>query len=165
MRTLSAAAKQAALAQQTGEVFVILMRISHPNFAQDILLSSDPTQVLPIANVRGTVSNGEEYVYLPFTIQLPQQDGEGISRAKVQIDNIDRRMVEAVRTADSSLSVDVSIVLASQPDIIEVSIPDFKIEHVTYDALTISGDLSLEYYDLEPFPHLRFTPSNFPGMF
>lgn len=165
MRQVSAAARQAVYEQETGEVFVILLTIDHPNFTQPIMVSSDPTQLLPISNVRGTISRGNEYPFLPFTIDLPNQDDTGIAKARISIDNIDRTMVNAVRTANSALSVTVEIVLSSSPDIIEVSIPDFRIDHVTYDSMTISGDLSVEYYDLEPYSKLRFTPSNFPGMF
>lgn len=164
-RNLSAQARQAIYNQQTDEVFVILMTIDHPNFTQPIRVSSDNAVILPSAGVRGTVSRGQEYVFLPFTIELPTQDDTGIARARISIDNIDRQMVNAVRTANSALKINIEIVLASTPDTVEVSMDDFRINQVTYDALTISGELSLEYYDLEPYSKLRFTPSNFPGMF
>lgn len=164
-RQLSAAAKQAIYNQQTDEVFAILMTIDHPNFTQPILVSSDNGVILPSAGVRGTLSRGKEYVFLPFTIELPTQDDTGIARARISIDNIDRQMVNAVRSANSALKIKIEIVLASTPDVVEVVMDDFQINQVTYDALTISGELSLEYYDLEPYSKLRFTPSNFPGMF
>lgn len=164
-RNLSNAAKMAALAQETSEVFVVLLTIDHPNFTQPIRCSSDNAVILPNAGVRGTLSRGEEYPYMPFTIELPQQDDTGVARARISVDNIDRQMVLAVRTADSAISIQIEIVLASTPDTVEISIPDFKMEYISYDALTISGDLSVEYYDLEPYSKLRFTPSNFPGMF
>lgn len=164
-RNISNNARSATFSAQTSEAFIVLLTISHPSFVQPIRVSSDPTQILPIANVMGTISNGVEYVFLPFEIQLPQQDDGSTARATINIDNIDRSMVMAVRNADSALSVNVAIVLSSSPDTVEMSVEDFKIEHVRYDALSITGNLSVEYFDLEPYPSLRFTPSNFPGMF
>lgn len=164
-RNLSNAAKQAIFAQETAEVFILLVTISHPNFLEDIRVSSDPTDILPIAGERGTVSRGLEYVYCPFTINLPIQDDTGIARANISIDNVGREAVDAVRSADSALSITTEIVLASQPDEIEVSAPDFRLERVAYDALTISGDISVEYFDLEPYPCARQVPSLFQGLF
>ena len=164
-RNLSNEAKHAMYSQSTDETFIVLLTITHPNFAEPIRLASDSFEFLPVAQVRGVVSRGEEYIYLPFSITLPKQDDTGISKASLSIDNIDRRMVQAIRTADSSVSVKAEIVLASDVNNVEITVDKFKLAHITYDAFTISGDLSLEYYDLEPFPYKRFNPSDFPGMF
>jgi hypothetical protein len=164
-RTVSNVVKHAINAQQTNEVFIVLLTIDHPNFTAPIRVASDPKQVLPVALVRGVISNGEEFIYLPFCITLPQQDDTNTARATLSIDNIDREIVKAVRTADSAISVKIEIVLASDTDNIEISIDKFKLASITYDAFTVSGELSLDYYDLEPFPCKRFTPSDFPGMF
>lgn len=165
MRTLSAAARQAIYAQETGQAFIWLLTIVHPNMTDPIRLSSDPTQTLPVANTYGTVSRGQEYVFLPFTLTLPNEDDTGVCRAQISIDNVDRRMVQAVRTADRALEITLEMVLSSTPDTVEIEYSDFRLEQVSYNALTISGDLTLEYYELEPFPKLRFTPNSFPGMF
>lgn len=164
-RPLSPAAKQAIFSRQTGEVFVALLTISNPNFVDDIRLSNDPTQLLPEAGVPGTVSRGKEYLYMPFVPELPKQDDSGVARVRITIDNTDRRMVQAIRTATSALRVTLEIVLASSPDIVEVSTAEFQLESVIYDALTISGELTIEYFEAEPCSKLRFTPSDFPGLF
>lgn len=164
-RTLSNTAKAALYAQSADECFIILVTIDHPTFAEPVRVASDPLEVLPIAGVRGVVSNGDEYVYLPFSIELPAQDDTGVAKARISVDNISREIVAAVRNATSALSISIAIVLASDPDTLEVSIEDFRLDRVTYDALTVSGDISVEYFDLEPFPARRFTPSDFPGLF
>lgn len=164
-RPLSNTAKQAIFAQQTSEVFIMLVTISNPSFVDDIRIASVAFEDLPDAGVKGVLSRGEEYVYLPFNINLPAQDDTGIARANLSIDNISRELVSAVRQATSSLNITIEVVLASNVDNVELSVRDFKLERVTYDALVISGDISLEYYDLEPFPARRFTPSDFPGLF
>jgi len=164
-RTLSATAKAAIFAQTTSEAFIMLVTINHSSFTTPIRVSSDPTQDLPVAAVRGTVSNGVEYIFLPFAINLPTQDDTGLARAQISVDNISREIVAAVRGADSALSIDIDIVLSSDPDTVEVNIADFRLDRVTYDAFTVSGDISVEYFDLEPFPTKRFTPADFPALF
>lgn len=164
-RPLSPAAKAAIFAQTTEEAFIVLVTIDHPNFTEPVRVASDPFELLPIANVRGVVSRGLEYIFMPFTIDLPSQDDTGSARAKISVDNIGREMVTAIRSADSALSITIEIVLASDVDTPEVSIEDFRLNRVTYDALTVSGDISVEYFDLEPFPSRRFSPSDFPGIF
>ncbi len=164
-RPLSNTAKQAIFAQSTSEVFVALVTIENESFTDPIRVCDNPTQILPDLGVRGVVSRGLEYVYVPFSLNLPIQDDTGVSRATISIDNISREIVKAVREATTALTINIEIVLASDPDNVEMSVQDFRLESVKYDAFTVSGDLSVEYFELEPFPSKRFTPSDFPGIF
>lgn len=164
-RQLSNSAKAAIYTQSTDECFITLVTIDHDSFVTPIRVCDDPFEVLPDAGVRGVVSRGDEYLYLPFSIELPAQDDTGVARARLSIDNVSREIVAAVRQADSALSISIEVVLASDPDTPEVSVDDFRLNRVTYDALTVSGEISVEFFDLEPFPARRFTPSDFPGLF
>lgn len=165
MRGLSAAAKQAMFAPQTGEAFIVLLTFSHPSLTDDIRVASDNLTDLPVAGGKGVISNGLEYVYCPFAFQLPQEDNTGLASASLTVDNIDRRITQAVRQANSAIDVKIQIILASSPDLVEISLDDFQLRRCSYNALTITGDLTLEYFDQEPFPSKRFTPADFPGMF
>ena len=164
-RQISNTAKAAAFAQQTSEAFIMLVTITHPSFTDDVRVCSDPYELLPTAQVRGIVSQGLEYIFMPFAIEMPVQDNTGLARAKISVDNISREIVAAVRSANSALTISMEIVLASDPDTPEVTISDFHLDRVTYDAFTVSGDISVEFFDLEPFPARRFSPSDFPGLF
>lgn len=164
-RSLSEAFKRAANSQSTSECLIVLLTATNDNFDAPIRLSSDPTAILPIAGVKGTVSRSDEYIYAPFNITLPSQDDTGVSRASVSIDNIDRRITQNIRQARSKIMITVEIVLASDPDTVEVAIENFQLVNVDYDAFVVSGELSVEYFGLEPYPWARFTPSLFPGAF
>lgn len=164
-RQMSNAAKAAVYAQNTDECFITLVTINHASFSEPVRVASDPYEILPDAGVRGVVSRGNEFIFLPFDIELPAQDDTGVARARISVDNVDRQIVAAVRTATSALSITIEIVLASDVDTPEVSVEDFRLDRVTYDAFTVSGDISVEFFDLEPFPSRRFTPSDFPGLF
>jgi hypothetical protein len=63
------------------------------------------------------------------------------------------------------VNVKLQCVLASQPDVIEEEFDNFQLSNVTYDTFTIEGDITLDYWGLEPFPSYTHTPSNMPGLF
>jgi hypothetical protein len=165
-RNVSNALKAASFAQQTDAAFITLLTITNANLVTPIRVCDDPNQVLPLAGVRGVVSRGEEFIFLPFLISLPAEDDTGIGKATLTIDNVSREIVLAVRNAASSkIYVKIEVVLSSDLNAPEVSMDNFILERTRYDAFTVTGDLSVEYYDLEPFPARRFTPSDFPGVF
>lgn len=155
-RNLSSATLQALYAAETGEAFLVLLTLDHPDLAQPIRVTSDAVD---------TVSNGETYIAFPFELRLPEDD-DGLSpRARLRIDNIDRQIVEAVRSISGAATVDISIVRAADPDTVEASFPDFRLENVSYDALVVEGVLTLEDFAAEPYPAHVFSPAEFPGVF
>lgn len=164
-RTVSNTFRQESYKQSTKACFILLMTLSHADWVEDVRVASDPFELLPSAGVRGIVSNGLEYLFLPFSLNLPTQDDTGISKCEISIDNVDRRIIESVREATSKVSVAMQVILSSDPDNIEISYSDFKLERVSYDAFIVSGEISVEYFDLEPFPKSRYVPSDFPGIF
>lgn len=156
-RSLSAVAKQAVFAQQTGEVFVVLLELEHPSFAGIIRVCS---------NDRPVVSNGYTYVPFPFEIVLPDDSEDGVSRVTLRIDNVDRRIVSEVRDVTSgAISVRLFVVLASTPDVREVGPLLFTLRDVEYNATTVEGTLLHEDVLNESFPRDSFTPARFPGLF
>jgi hypothetical protein len=70
--------------------------------------------------------------------------------------------VRSLSTAPTAL---IEIVRAASPDTVEAQFVDFKLTNVTYDALRVEGDLTLEDFTAEPFPSAIFSPSLFPGLF
>lgn len=165
MRDVSPQFIEAVFSQETSDAFIALLTFYIPNQAEPLRVSSDPTVTLPINGVPGTVSNGDEFIFLPFDIKLPQSDESGVTSARLTIENIDRRIVQAVRSAGSDISVKLEIVLSSNLDYVEYSIENFQLTSVSYNALNVQGDISMEYLGLEPWPSARFTPSYFPAMF
>lgn len=155
-RNISATGKQALFSQETSEVFLILITIDHADLAQPIRVTSDSVD---------TVSRGNTFVAFPFELDLPTDTFDAPPRARLTIDNIDRQIVQAVRDISSPAEVLMEIILASAPDNVEVSFPDFKLSNVNYDALTVSGDLIVEDFSAEPYPARVFGPADFPGIF
>ncbi|MFQ5776363.1 MAG: DUF1833 family protein [Kiloniellaceae bacterium] len=154
--SLSTTARQALFAQETGEAFIILLTIDHPNLAAPIRVAGDGLDV---------ISRGDTFVAMPFDLSLPEQTEDRPPRARLAIDNVSRDIVKAVRSISSPATVLIEIVLASDPNTVEASLPDFILRDVRYDALVVEGDLDLEDFAAEPYPAAIFSPANFPGLF
>ena len=155
-RTVSAAFKQAIFAQETNEAFMLLVTISHASLAAPIRVC---------ANGQDIVSNGNTFVGFPVQISLPSDEDDNAPTANMTIDNIDLQIIIGLRALTSPPNVDVAIVLASNPNLVEISMPTFKLRNVTYDSMTVTGELKVDDLTEEPYPADQFSPPLFPGIF
>lgn len=169
MRTVSLAMLQAMFAPETDDYPILLLTITHDDLQEPIRVSSDPTQRVEETDekvVYGTVSRQEQYVFFPFEMALPDDQEERAPRTRLIIDNVDREIVKAVRTAQGGAPrVQIEIVMASDPDTVEAELPDFDLRDVRYNVLTVEGDITLDSLAAEPFPAGSFDPARFPGLF
>ena len=163
-RNTSTTLQQAVNASETGEAFLTLLTLDHSTLSEPIRVTNDPMVELS-TGVRGVVSNGDEYIALPFDLVLPDQDEGQLPRAKLRIDNVNREIVKAVRQISTPLQMTIQIVLGSDPDTVEAEITKFELRDVKADSLTVEGELNTKQFDREPYPAARFTPSGFPALF
>lgn len=155
-RTPSLTFRQAVYSQDTEEVFIILLEISHDDLDAPIRICNAGVDI---------TSNGNQFVYYPFALNLPDDDADSVPQAQLTIDNVDLQQVEAIRSIQSPPSVRIMVVLASTPNTIEVDFSDFIINNIKYDAMTITGTLTIEDFYSEPVPGDYFVPSEFPALF
>jgi len=167
MRTVSTNFRAAAYAQNTDEVPVLLVTMDHVNLTAPIRVSTDNADTFDFEDetVRGTVSVGDEFVYYPMQIVLPDDSENSVPSASLTIDNTDLRIMREIRQMTDSPTIKMQVVLASSPDTIEAGFENFKFDTIDADALTINGKLSLDHFYKEPFPGTSMLPSNFPGIF
>lgn len=165
--TVSDVFKQEAYAQETDAVFVVLITLSSDELTDPIRLCSDPYEPLPAYgdDIYGMTSNGDDYIFVPFEISLPRDDKSGTVSAKLSIENVDRRIIETARSVTKPVTVKMQCVLNSDPDTIELEFDNFQLSNVKYDVMAVEGELTLNYWGLEPFPSYTFTPANFPALF
>lgn len=155
-RNTTLATRTAINASGTGEVFLILLTLSHPTLEEPLRVTSDAV---------ATISREQVFSPFPFELTLPD-DAEGSPpAARLSIDNIDRRVVLAIRSLQSAAYILIEIVRASAPDVIEAKFEDFRLTDVSYDSQVVAGNLSLEDFISEPFPAAIFSPGLFPGLF
>ena len=166
-RSVSSDFRVAVYAQSTSEIPVLLVTISHDNLSVPIRVSTDNADTFDVdgTETRGTVSNGENFIFYPMQITLPDDSEESVTSANLVIDNIDRTIMQEIRQMTDSPTVTMQLVLASSPDVVEAEFDNFKFDSISADALTITGQLSLGHFHREPFPGTSMLPSNFAGLF
>jgi len=155
-RDTSLTFREAINAQETDEAFLILLEIDHDELSEPIRVTSDGVN---------TVSNGETYIAYPFDLSLPDDPEQGVSVAQLTIDNVHRVIVESLRAISTAPKVTIRVVLGSNPDVVEAEFPNFELQQVQYDAMTVTGQLTLRTFFQEPYPGDAFLPSTFPGVF
>lgn len=167
-RTLSSSMLRALYAEESGDYPILLITLTHPTLTQPIRVSSDPTQRIAVSDaevVYGTVSRGNTYVYIPFSIALPNDSAEEAPHTSISLDNIGRDLVPTIRNLNSPPTVLLEWVMSSAPDTVEADFPGFALGSITYDALTISGEITVDGLVGEPCPSGTMNPSDFPGLF
>lgn len=155
-RNLSTSAINAMNAAQTGDVFLTLLTLDH---------ASLDTPIRVVNNNEDITSNGNTFIAYPFEIIWADDRQDAPPVSKLSIDNVDRILVEAIRSITSAASVSVQIVRDADPDTIEAEIDNLFLKNITGNAYVIEGDLISGQFATEGFPAHRFAPHNFPGIF
>lgn len=156
MRLLSPTFLRAIHGQESAEVLLPLVRLSHPSWDDDVRLVPDWQ---PLTH------GGALYQPYPFEITLPDDDAEGLPVLRWAADNTSRELVMKLRAVTNKILARVVWVLASQPDFVEAGPFEVEMTAVEYDAQTLSGTMQVEPILDEPFGHLTMTPKTAPGLF
>lgn len=154
-REISATAKEAIFAQETSQVFLVIIEIDHSDLT---------TPLRFVNNNENIVSNGNTYEAFPFEFQFPN-DSEDESSARLSICNIDRQIVAVIRSLTSAPTVTVSVILASTPDIVEMGPYTFLFQDTTYTFDVVSGSLAYENKLGYRASSESYLPQDFPGLF
>lgn len=154
--TVSTEARDAMFAQETADGLLMLLTIDHATL-------SSPIRV--VNNHVAVTSRSNEFVGFPFQLTLPSSDPSTPPRARLTIDNVSREIGQVIRQITSAATVLIEVVLLSDADSVELALPALSLRNVRVDAAQVTGDISSEDLELEPFPSRGFTPSYFPGLF
>lgn len=150
--TVSTTFKAAFYQQQTDEVDLAIIEIDHADLASPLRF---------VNNTENITSGGDEYLAAGFDIKLPDDDGH----TTISVCNIDRVMVQTIRSISSRPTITLSVVLASDPDTVELGPYVMELADVVFDAFVITGTLTFDDFLDEPYPGDKFTPGQFPGLF
>lgn len=165
-RDVSDVFRSAVYAQETDEVPICLLTVTHESLAEPVYISSDATTRLsddPL--IYGTESRGEQYIFLPFEFTLPDDKSDSAPRVQLTMDNIDRTLVAMLRSFVTPPSIKLEIILASDPDTVEITVPVLQMSDATIDDHTISNTIVADPLINEPHPAGQFTPGSFSGLF
>jgi hypothetical protein len=150
---------RALLAQETDEVVLMCVTISHPTIAAPYRLVTDTT---PLVRASGT--------FEPFALalNLPTQDEDSIPQVQMSIDNVDNKILLSIRNLPAGVrpSVLMEVVTASEPDTLMVGAANLKILSIDYDDGTVNATIGFEDDILNTaIPGASYTPTNSPGLF
>jgi hypothetical protein len=156
VRTLSGQAVASLNALQTGSAWFFLISIHHPEL---------PTPYLFVNNTQNVVALGNLWTAYPFELTLAVDDGQTIPSVEVKFDNVDRMLIEVIRGLPSAPSINLYLVLSTQPDVIEMRLEDLQIIDISYDMQSISGRLISGDLLNAPYPADSYDPAQFPSVF
>jgi hypothetical protein len=116
-------------------------------------------------NTANIHQSGKLYLPFPFQINMPDEREDRMPNVQLRIDNVNQQIITALRQLDTAPTVALSVVLDSDPEVVEAGPFNFTLRRGTYDANSVVGDLEYEDVLREPIPGHAFTPSDFPAVF
>ncbi len=160
-RTVSDVFKEAFYKAETEEIPTILVTIAHA------LL---PATIYLINNTQQVVSNGNTFLPFPMAIVLPDERAGTVPAMSLRIDNIDRMILQDLQDLDQTppftpVTVEVGVILVSDPDTVEIAYPPLGWRLVQYDVLTIEGKISGPPLLNMRYPNHAQSPAFTPAIF
>lgn len=163
-RTITNHARQQVQSSQVQDVILVVLDITHPG-----------SDTVPATNIRVVNNNesitwdGNLYEAASFKFTPPSQEEGEASAARLSISNIDRRIVEVVRSINSSPKVEANIVFVRYDDTVpaverEAGPWTFDLSQVSYNAKTVTGTLSFNFKPKQTLSTVRVSFNNFPGL-
>lgn len=181
LSSMSPAALKAVFSPESDENLIMLITIYNPENESQVLYRladgfvddpANPGKALRLSTttdtqvVYGVVSGGHEYTFLPIEVTLPNEDESQAPRCSLTMHDVTQYLVPFIRTQlTGPAKVDLNLVLSSTPNVIEAAFSGFLITNVSYNASTVTAELTMVNYDREPFPQHSFSPLYFPGLF
>jgi hypothetical protein len=141
--------------QESGDPFLSLFTISHSSFDTLYLVN----------NTESITSNGQVFTPFPVTLVLPPDDGETARNVDIVFDNVSQLLIDELRAVTDLIDVRIDMVLASNPDDIEVSLGELKIKNIDYNAKQIRGTLIMDDFLSTELTSEKYTPTLYPGIF
>lgn len=155
-RNVSQAAREAAYAQQTSEVYLDLLTIEEPSMSTPIRLVND------LVNI---TSNGEEYTACAFGVVRPANDGVSLPSMQLQIDNVSLELIDIIREMVAPVYVTAELVLASSPDVVEIPAITMQLREINVDEFTITGTILESDWLNSKWPKDTYNMSNYRGLY
>ena len=145
-----------AYGRRTADVWLSLVSISHDSFDATFRLVGNGEPV-----DRGAIR------YQPFSLRLrlPRDTDDGGLDGDIEIEDIDRELIPALRAATDPPAVSVVVVRASDPATAEFEYPSLELKDLSIDGLRIRAIIGVRDYRTEPIPAYSITPADFPGAF
>lgn len=169
LATMTPEAIKALFSPNSDETLICLLTMYDPVTNVPILRLADNylTRISESAEdvVYGVTSRANNYIFLPLQISLPSEEDNTAPKCSIVINDVTRHITPIIRELTAPPKVLLEMVLTSSPDTVEAFFDGFYINNITYNADSVTADLQMINYQVEPFPCYTFTPAFFPGLF
>lgn len=169
-RIVSLNARLSHDADYSGEIEVVLVKITHPALPKPVRLSTDPTVRLSteplMYGTRSTwlTDDGSPFLFVLMGTAVPGDQEDAPQAGTLILQNVDHRMIDVLRSTTELATVDMAVVLASDPDLVEWSWEGLKLMSFEGDAARITLSITRDPLQAEPWPAGRMTKERFPGL-
>jgi hypothetical protein len=157
VRTISSTAKKEIFASQTGAAFLSVLQISH----------SQINTIYLVNNMEDVVYDGNTYTAYAFKFEPPKDKEGGVQNSRLVLPNVDRTILTAIRSLTSALTVSAAVIMImpNGTGSKEAGWWDFDLKNISYDALTISGDLIYSLELRNNISMVKYNNITFPGLY
>lgn len=155
MRDLSTQFLTELNSQESGDVIIWLLEATN-NSIDPVYLAS---------NTEDIVSNGRTYTAFPFKVTITPDDDDEAPVTRIDFSNIGLDLIERIRSVVDPIRFKLMLVLASDPDSVEVEIPDLIGRSLSYDSKQISYTLTYDDILSVVVPSHIYGPLEFGGLF
>ena len=158
-RPVSAAGMRELFAQNSGHVLLALVAFRHDDLSEPVRIVND---------MQSLTYGGNNYIGLPFQLTLPTDTEDEIPAIQMTVDNVDRQLVELLRTPESPPGVDIEVVRVDEAGTVtsELGPLDFSLldAKITAAKVTLKIGYLIDVLN-EPATGQIFNPSLAPGLF
>lgn len=173
MRRVSLNARRLQDDEVSAEIPVVLFEFGHPSLPKPIRFSTDNTERLssdPLSYGTRSAWRGANPIEDPFlwiiaSAVLPSDEDDMPAAATLALENLDSEMVRIVRSFTDVATVNIAVVMAGSPDLVEFEHLGLELVSCDIDAGQILLSFSREEIEMERFPPGRMTRQRFPGLF
>lgn len=155
MRDLSNELLNQLFKQESEDPFLMLVTLSHDDFDTIYLVN----------NTVNISSRGISYIAFPVKITLPSDDGETQREVSIEFDNASAALIAAIRSVTTLIDVKIEMVLASNPDKVEIELGELRIKNINYNKTSIRAHLFMDDFLNTEVTGEKYNPTNFPGLF
>lgn len=145
-----------------------IINASYTDAAFLFLLTVTPTGEPPIYlvnNLEEVVSRGIKYLPYAFSITLPNNDTTKTPSVQLAIDNVDKRLINAIRETKRPPRIKLELITTYEPDSPEKTLDFLELRDVQYTAQNIVMTLAIVNVMSRSFPKSSYDPVQFPDLF
>ena len=144
------------MSQESSDPFITLVTLTHEDFSEPIYLCNNSVDI---------ISRGNTFLAFPMKIVLPPDDGESARTVSLEFDNVSLALINSLRSVTSEINLDLEMILASMPDVIQMELLELKLQSINYDKTKIRCTLALDNFLNTEMTSEKYGPTNFSGIF